>query len=113
MPDIPANAPRSEDGHYWWDGTAWQLIEGQSDNGSSAVAVGTRSDDGHYWWDGSAWQPVTGQDEASASGADANAPMDWSDFPELARAIQYGQDVDAYLTDLGIDPNLISSDAVG
>lgn len=23
---IPANAPRSPDGVYWWDGAAWQLI---------------------------------------------------------------------------------------
>jgi hypothetical protein len=26
MPDIPADAPRSPDGNYWWDGSAWQLV---------------------------------------------------------------------------------------
>lgn len=35
--DIPADAPRSEDGHYWWDGTQWQLID-QSQNGAQAQA---------------------------------------------------------------------------
>jgi len=27
MAEIPAGAPRSEDGHYWWDGGQWQLID--------------------------------------------------------------------------------------
>ncbi len=27
MADIPADAPRSEDGHYWWDGAQWQLVD--------------------------------------------------------------------------------------
>jgi len=26
MAEIPANAPRSEDGNYWWDGSQWQLV---------------------------------------------------------------------------------------
>jgi hypothetical protein len=108
MPAIPADAPRSEDGRYWWDGKDWQLIEGQ---GEGAVAYGTRSPDGHYWWDGAGWQLVEGHGETSA--LDPNQPMDWTQFPELARTIQYGGDVDAYLTDLGIDPHLISSDPVG
>jgi hypothetical protein len=27
MAEIPADAPRSEDGHYWWDGSQWQLVD--------------------------------------------------------------------------------------
>ncbi|HEX9336187.1 MAG TPA: hypothetical protein VF892_09880 [Pseudonocardiaceae bacterium] len=27
MADIPADAPRSEDGHYWWDGAQWQPVD--------------------------------------------------------------------------------------
>jgi hypothetical protein len=26
MADIPADAPRSEDGYYWWDGSQWQPV---------------------------------------------------------------------------------------
>lgn len=28
MTEIPADAPRSDDGSYWWDGDAWQPVEG-------------------------------------------------------------------------------------
>jgi len=27
MANIPEDALRSDDGHYWWDGEKWQLIE--------------------------------------------------------------------------------------
>ena len=27
MANIPEGAQRSDDGHYWWDGQQWQLIE--------------------------------------------------------------------------------------
>jgi hypothetical protein len=27
MANIPEGALRSDDGHYWWDGTQWQLID--------------------------------------------------------------------------------------
>jgi hypothetical protein len=33
MPDIPANAQRSPDGNYWWDGEQWRLVDG---NGQAA-----------------------------------------------------------------------------
>ena len=37
MADIPADAPRSEDGHYWWDGGQWQVIDqGQQGQGQPA-----------------------------------------------------------------------------
>lgn len=68
MPEIPANAQRSPDGHYWWDGTQWQPLDtssGQaqsadpmSASASSIPAYAQRSPDGHYWWDGTGWQPV-------------------------------------------------------
>ncbi len=43
--------PLSPDGHYWWDGTAWQ---------DCALAIppsARRSDDGWWWWDGDKWRP--------------------------------------------------------
>jgi hypothetical protein len=29
MTDIPQDAPRSEDGQWWWDGSQWQPVGGQ------------------------------------------------------------------------------------
>lgn len=36
MPDIPAEAQRSEDGNYWWDGTQWQLVDQSRAGGQSS-----------------------------------------------------------------------------
>ena len=30
MTTIPADAPRSEDGQWWWDGSQWQPVEGDA-----------------------------------------------------------------------------------
>src|SRR4051794_9716554 len=40
MTNIPAGAPRSEDGQSWWDGERWLSNDGQS------------------WFDGAQWQTV-------------------------------------------------------
>lgn len=53
MADIPADAPRSEDGHYWWDGSQWQLIDqgqqqgqqGQQQQAQSAQTAQPMTDD--------------------------------------------------------------------
>ena len=42
MAEIPADAPRSADGHYWWDGGQWQLIDqGQQQAQSAQTAQQT------------------------------------------------------------------------
>ncbi|OLE28324.1 MAG: hypothetical protein AUG49_02840 [Catenulispora sp. 13_1_20CM_3_70_7] len=41
MPDIPADAQRSEDGNYWWDGNQWQLVD-QSQAGGQSQADGSQ-----------------------------------------------------------------------
>jgi hypothetical protein len=69
------------------------------------------SEDGKWWWDGENWQAV----EAAVAGGDGgysdpNEPMDWGQFPELARMIHYGEDIDVYLQDLGVDPNIMCDD---
>ena len=41
MTMIPADAPRSEDGQWWWDGAQWQPVEeagGGAEVNSSGVA---------------------------------------------------------------------------
>lgn len=47
MAQVPAGAQRSEDGYYWWDGTAWQQIpEDERDSGASADASGASGANG-------------------------------------------------------------------
>jgi len=38
---IPDDAPRSEDGHYWWDGSQWQLIDQADAGGGAAGSAGS------------------------------------------------------------------------
>ena len=79
MPEIPANAQRSPDGHYWWDGAQWQPVDQSGAAASSAApasasasspipADAQRSPDGQYWWDGSEWQPVNPSGEHGQQG---------------------------------------------
>lgn len=77
MTVMPADAPRSEDGQWWWDGAQWQPVAqdagtpatGQpadaSNTQTTSDAVGQLSDDGQWRWDGTQWQPV--QDGAAAA----------------------------------------------
>ena len=87
-------------------------MTGTSDAGSTGGAeTGSRSEDGNFWWDGVAWQPVEADPlAAQTSTADYEQPMDWGEFPEIARLLHYGEDIDVYLTDLGIDPNIMRDD---
>lgn len=49
MADIPADAPRSEDGYYWWDGAQWQPIDqtqnAQAQNGQAQQAAQPMTND--------------------------------------------------------------------
>lgn len=47
MVDIPADAPRSEDGYYWWDGSQWQPVDqsqGQTQGQAQDPAQGQAQD---------------------------------------------------------------------
>ena len=73
MTVMPADAPRSEDGQWWWDGAQWQPVsagagaaaasDANAAQGSasqtSSDTVGQLSDDGQWRWDGTQWQPAT------------------------------------------------------
>lgn len=40
MSNVPEGAQRSEDGHYWWDGSNWQPVNGDASsagNGNGAA----------------------------------------------------------------------------
>lgn len=87
MAQIPADAQRSDDGQWWWDGSQWQPVgdqagaaaagaeqPAQSDAGQTpSPAGGQLSDDGQWQWDGTQWQPVQGAASGAASGAEAGA----------------------------------------
>jgi hypothetical protein len=36
---IPEGAPRSDDGQWWWDGTQWQPVPQEDDQGEYALTV--------------------------------------------------------------------------
>lgn len=40
MTEIPADAQRSEDGNYWWDGSEWQLIDQSQAAGGQGEQAG-------------------------------------------------------------------------
>ena len=89
MTVMPADAPRSEDGQWWWDGAQWQPVtedagagtrpaapaDAQAARGTSAPtssgAVSQLSDDGQWRWDGTAWQPAQAGAAAVAPSNDA------------------------------------------
>ena len=74
MTDIPTDAPRSDDGQWWWDGTRWLEVAAQGAGAgagagaagpaqtspvqATSTAVGQLSDDGQWQWDGLGWQPA-------------------------------------------------------
>ena len=70
------------------------------------------SEDGQSWWDGTAWVSVSGPDGSQGlpGNSSLDTPIDWAEYPELVRATTYGGDIDAYLTDIGVDPSRISND---
>lgn len=124
MPEIPADAPRSEDGAYWWNGSEWKSVAESSSTSFSGgysheiPADAPRSEDGGYWWDGSAWQPVGGDSSDTAAADASHAPssntfqIDPGEFTALARLVYFVQagDPDGYLADLGIDPSEMDTD---
>jgi hypothetical protein len=45
MAQVPEGAQRSEDGYYWWDGTAWQQVpEDERDSRASAGSTAAGAD---------------------------------------------------------------------
>jgi hypothetical protein len=36
MANVPEDAQRSPDGHYWWDGAKWQLIDDGTASGTTS-----------------------------------------------------------------------------
>jgi hypothetical protein len=114
----------SDDGQYWWDGSAWQPVENQSSEQQSgdphagqpsasgesespeheSTEAGQLSPDGQWRWDGSQWQPADGSGSGGSSGLIDVSELDMSNFPALSAFTQYANDEsgDAYLADLGI-----------
>lgn len=90
MPEQPADAPLSEDGQWWWDGTDWQPVEAgpQASYDPGSTEVGQLSDDGQWRWDGSQWQPA-----GDSGGGDAPVPLPDDLREEMANFGEYYPEV--------------------
>jgi hypothetical protein len=87
MTVMPADAPRSDDGQWWWDGAQWQPVTQDAGAATGAQpaqgaatqtstdAIGQLSDDGQWRWDGTQWQPAQA-DAATAAGSDIAVTFD-------------------------------------
>ena len=40
MSPVPEGAQRSEDGHYWWDGTEWKPVDGAAAGATNGGQTG-------------------------------------------------------------------------
>jgi hypothetical protein len=97
MTDVPEGAQLSEDGQWWWDGEQWQPV-----GGAGAEAPSSSSSDA---------STVGSPDDASMSSEQQSTnQINADDFPSLARVLYFGEDVDGYLQDLGIDTSDLDSD---
>jgi hypothetical protein len=96
--DVPEGAQRSEDGQWWWDGEQWQPVGGaDSSSPSSSTDASSEASSEYASYDTSSSEQTTNQFNAD-------------DFPSLARVLYFGEDVDGYLQDLGIDTSDLDSD---
>jgi hypothetical protein len=115
MTDTSGGVQYSDDGHYYWDGSAWQPVDaehpgpgaGAGTGSSSGSATGSGSgagqeqysEDGKYKWDGTQWQPTDGQ-----QGQDGHQDtVDWSKFP-LIEGLTKVDDVDGWFRHIGLEP---------
>ena len=46
MSNVPQGAQLSDDGHYWWDGENWQLVEGADASAGAAAPAGAEAPPG-------------------------------------------------------------------
>lgn len=67
------------------------------------------SEDGQWWWDGEEWQAVGGASSESSDQSNVNQ-INADEFPSLARVLYFGEDIDGYLQDLGIDTTGLDTD---
>jgi hypothetical protein len=106
MTDASAGIQYSDDGRYWWDGSAWQSVDAQHAGPAAGSGEAQYSDDGNYRWDGSEWQLVDGQQGTDGQqGQDAKPDtVDWSQFP-LIEALTKIDNVDDWIRHIGLDPD--------
>jgi hypothetical protein len=100
MSVMPADAPRSDDGQWWWDGAQWQPVDqaagaatdAQPAPGaaapSSTEGVGELSEDGQWRWDGTQWQPVS--QDAGAAATDTGPKLEFGHLTAEAHTANDG-----------------------
>ena len=84
MTTIPADAPRSEDGQWWWDGSQWQPVD---DPGAAAGAQSA---------------PAAG-DEVNASGVRYTATAEIGEGTQVGTIDMSLSEIESILTAAGVD----------
>lgn len=98
--EIPADAPRSEDGYYWWDGSQWQPVGDEQSSGDAQQCTDDQSTDPQQ----STTDPLVCEDPNERQVA-----FDPSDYPTLMLYAEFGS-IDDLLRHIGIDPALVRTD---
>ena len=109
MSNVPEGAQVSDDGQWWWDGENWQAVE-QAQSYDSGATDGGYSSDSSYGSDDGGYSSESSYTPEEGGYSSAVTNLNPNDFPSLARVLYFGGNVDAYLSDLGIDPAGIDDD---
>jgi hypothetical protein len=103
MTTIPADAPRSEDGQWWWDGAQWQPVD---DIGAGAGAQSAAAPDPSATPDRSssaAAETPAARGEVNSSGVAYTATAELAEGTEIGTIDMSISEIESILTAAGID----------
>lgn len=106
MQEIPADAPRSADGYYWWDGSQWQPVGDQQSSADAQQSTADQSTGTQQSTDG---QQSTADPLVCEDPNERQVAFDPGDYPTLMLYAEFSS-IDDLLRHIGIDPALVQTD---